>query len=144
VRKRKQKGTGYKYIDGPPAKALPSETVITAMKQAKLANDRYKFQSVFVRELIRLYGQILDAVENETSLDLSAAEHSIVNRRRARLLQQAQTLSGSIARLLWGCPPADKFLSCISDKVNIALPNVHAIVFISNYVLDKLTAPESA
>jgi hypothetical protein len=144
VRKPKQKGTGYKYVDSPSIRIVPRETAISAMRQAKLANDRYKFHSVFVREMISLHRQATCELDSEIDFNLTNADRLIVLRRQAYLSVSVQTISGFMARLLWNSPPTDEFLQRAKERIANLRFDGRAYVIAACYVLDKLTAPEKA
>jgi hypothetical protein len=143
MKKRKQTGTGYKYISSPSIKGLPREIVIAAMREAKFADDRYKFQSLFVREIVWLHNEAVSQLESEMDGELSNADRVILSQRKARLSAQVQSLAGFLARLLWKGLSRDDISERIEERSGTNWPaDGRAIVAATNYVLDKLTAPE--
>jgi len=144
MKKRKQRGTGYKYVDGPAPVRMPEQAVLEAMQGAKLANDSYKFKSLFVREMMDAHQRMMNEVMNEPppeGIQLSYADMVIVRARQRHMTTLTRKLAGWLAQQMWLCPSSATLRDRCEQKTMEYPFDIRGHVIVAVCILDKLTTP---
>jgi hypothetical protein len=96
LKKRKSRGTGYKYFDAPTSVPMSSDDFIRALQSAKLANDACRYQSLFTREMMRMHTQAFNLIAEKTEISTQDMEKMEMESRPA-----AMQMARYLAKELW-------------------------------------------
>jgi len=119
---------------------MPKQVVIDAMQKAKLANDCYKFKSLFVREMMDTHQSVM----NETSggVQLTYDGMKALRARQRYMTVIVRKFASFLAQQMWLCPPFATLLDRCKQKTMNYPFSVKGYVMMAVYILDKLTTPE--